>query len=198
MDAARLLFGNHGYAGTSIAQIAARAGVSGRTVFVLFETKAGLLKEIIDAAIVGDTERIPLAQRPEALAIHHAATADEAIVRLADLFAEVSPRVYDAYMILHGAALVDQDAAELERDLQAQRLTGAGQLARTLAARYGITDSDRIEDLRDTLWTIGSPLVFGMLVHDRKRTVPQYRDWIIRMLTGFISTPAAPHRHPRK
>ena len=190
--AARRLFIDHGYAGTSIAEIAAQAGVSGRTVFVLFETKAGLLKEIIDTAIVGDTERIPLAQRPEALAVQHAATADEAIARLADMFAEISPRVYDVYMILHGAALVDPDIAQLERDLQAQRLIGAGLLARTLADRFGITDSDRLEDLRDTLWTIGSPLVFGMLVHDRRRTVPQYRDWITRALVGFVSAPQQP------
>ena len=46
LAAARRLFVADGYPGTSIARIAAEAGVSGRTVFVAFASKAGLLEGV--------------------------------------------------------------------------------------------------------------------------------------------------------
>ena len=55
------------------------------------------------------------------------------------MFAEISPRVYDVFTILHGAALVDPHIADLERELRAQRPACAGRLAGTLADRFGIT-----------------------------------------------------------
>src|SRR6516225_1423420 len=63
LAAARARFLDHGYAATTIGQIAADAGVSVETVYKAFANKAGLLKAIFDVAIVGDDEPIPLEQR---------------------------------------------------------------------------------------------------------------------------------------
>lgn len=61
--AAAELFMAHGYRSTTLSGVAAAAGVSDRTIYVRFATKADLLKRVIDVAVVGDTHQIDLAHR---------------------------------------------------------------------------------------------------------------------------------------
>lgn len=186
---ARRLFAEQGYAGTSIAQVAAEAGVSAPTVFAGFTSKVNLLKEALDTAIVGDAEQIPLARRPVMRRVHEAATAAEVFDRMADAFMEVSERAYGMLAAVHGAADSDPHVARLERDLEAQRLVGAGMLAATVADRLGVTDPDRISYIRDSIWTLGSPLQYGLLVRERGWSPRQYRDWMARALAALVPPP---------
>ena len=179
---ARRLFVEHGYAATSIAMIAAKAGVSAPTVFAGFRSKVNLLKEAVDTAIAGDTEDRPLRERPVLQRIHEARTSDEVVERLADAFAEVAPRAYPIYAVVHGAADGDAQIAALLRELDAQRLVGAELLAATVADRRGGGD---VTEIRDALWALMSPLQYGMIVHDRGRPVSWYRDWMARMLRAL-------------
>jgi AcrR family transcriptional regulator len=186
---ARRLFIAQGYAATSIDQVAAEAGLSTRTVFAGFTSKINLLKQILDTAIVGDTDEIALHQRPLMRRVHEATSATEACERLADAFADVTQRAYGIYAVVHGAADAEPDIAELERQLDAQRLTGVGLLAATFADRLDVTDPAAIAYIRDTLWTLGSPLQYRLLVHQRHWTPKQYRDWMARALAAMIPPP---------
>ncbi|MEU4423093.1 TetR family transcriptional regulator [Actinoplanes sp. NPDC024001] len=186
LEVARRLFVEQGYAATAIEQIATAAGVSGRTVFAGFGSKINLLRQAVDTAIAGDSDDVPLAQRPAMLLVHQAPTAAEAFERLADAYAEVVQRAYGIYSVVHRAADADPEIAELERLIEAQRLTGAGQLAATLAGRLGVTDPEAIAYMRDVLWTVGSPLQYGLLVHGRGWTVDRYRDWSARALAALV------------
>jgi AcrR family transcriptional regulator len=183
------LFIAQGYAATSINQIAAEAGLSVRTVFAGFTSKINLLKHVLDTAIVGDSGQVPLHQRPSMRAVHDADTAEDAYQRLADTYVEVTERAYGIYAVVHGAADADPDIAELERQLDAQRLTGMGHLATTFADRLAVTDPAAIAHIRDTLWTLGSPLQYRLLVEQRGWTTRQYRDWIARALAALVPPP---------
>jgi AcrR family transcriptional regulator len=186
---ARRLFAEQGYAGTSIAQIAAEAGVSAPTVFAGFTSKVNLLKEALDTAIAGDNEQVPLARRPVLRQVHEAGTAAEVFERLADAFVEVAERAYGMFAAVHGAADSDPQIARLERDVEAQRLAGAGQLAATVADRLGVTDPERIAYIRDAIWILGSPLQYGLLVRERGWSPRQYRDWMARALPALVPPP---------
>lgn len=183
------LFIAQGYAATSIDQIAAEAGLSVRTVFAGFTSKINLLKHVFDTAVVGDSDEVPLHQRPSMRAVHDAPTAEDAYQRLAEAFVEVAERVYGIYAVVHGAADTDPDIAELERQLDAQRLTGVGYLAATFADRLALTDPAAIAYVVDTLWTLGSPLQYRLLVQQRGWTSRQYRDWIARALAAMVPPP---------
>ena len=183
------LFIAQGYSATSIDQIAAEAGLSVRTVFAGFTSKINLLKHVVDTAIVGDSDEVPLHQRPSMRAVHDASTADEAYERLADTFVEVAERVYAIYAVVHGAAAADRDIAELERRLDAQRLTGVQYLAATFAERLAITDPAATVYIGDTLWTLGSPLQYRLLVQQRGWSSQQYRDWMARALAAMVPPP---------
>src|ERR1700757_4096441 len=52
-----------GYAGTTMRAVAADAGVALPTVELVFGTKARLLKAVIDTAIAGDDEPVPMLAR---------------------------------------------------------------------------------------------------------------------------------------
>src|SRR5918995_5306727 len=52
-----------GYAGTSMAAVAAAAGVSVPRLYKTFGTKPALVKRTYDALLAGDLDEVPMAQR---------------------------------------------------------------------------------------------------------------------------------------
>ena len=63
LDAGRRLFLEHGYAATTVGMVADEAGVATQTVYKVFRNKPGLVKAIVDVAIVGDDEPVPMMER---------------------------------------------------------------------------------------------------------------------------------------
>ena len=60
-----MLFLRDGYARTSIKAIATQAGVSEKTMYLAFATKANLLRYVIRLAVQGDESPMPISERPE-------------------------------------------------------------------------------------------------------------------------------------
>src|SRR5215470_19488880 len=67
--AARELFERNGFRPTTIAAIAAHAGVSAESIYKGFGTKASLAKAVFDIALAGDDEPVPVADCPAMQAI---------------------------------------------------------------------------------------------------------------------------------
>src|SRR3954470_22988482 len=63
LEAAERLFSQQGYAGTTIAAIAAEAQVAPKTVYLAFETKAGLLRALWNLRLRGDANEVPVGDR---------------------------------------------------------------------------------------------------------------------------------------
>lgn len=185
LDTARALFIARGYAATSIAQIAAEAGVSTPTVFAGFTSKVNLLKEAAETTLVGDADPVPLHERPQMRHVHDGATAEEVLLRLAALIADRAPDVHPIYAVVHAAADADPEIAALARTLDEQRLAGAAMLATTVLRRLDVDDPERHAEVRDTIWTLNSPLLYGLLVTQRHWPPEQYRSWIARALTAL-------------
>jgi AcrR family transcriptional regulator len=75
--AAAELFLARGSRGTTLSDVAQAAGVSDRTVYVRFDTKARLLKRVVDVAVVGDTSPVDLAHRDWVITLMNAPTLQE-------------------------------------------------------------------------------------------------------------------------
>jgi AcrR family transcriptional regulator len=65
LNVARELFLRHGYARTTTKGVAAQAGVTERTLFLNFPSKAALLSACIGAAIRSGAETVPMLERDE-------------------------------------------------------------------------------------------------------------------------------------
>jgi hypothetical protein len=119
--------------------------------------------------------------------VYEAATAEEAIDRFAGLIAEIAPRACPIALVVYAAADADPEIAALARTLDEQRLRGAEAIARTVVDRLGAPA--RLAEARDTIWTLNSPLQYGLLVDGRGWSVERYAGWIRRALFALVATP---------
>lgn len=177
LAAARRLFVERGFAGTSVADIAEAARVSTPTVFARFGSKAVLLKEAAETALVGDAEPVPLAQRPAMVHVREGRTPQEVITRFAALLAEIGPRSVPVAMVLYRAADANPEIAEMVRVLDGQRLEGAAALARLMGGG---------DELRDLIWTVNAPQTYDLLVHQRGWPPDRYARWVATTLLAAV------------
>lgn len=125
--AATELFVARGYAATTLVDVADRAGVAARTVYLHVATKAELLRRCIGVAIVGDTGSAPLAERDWMTAAMSAPTLDDRIRQMAAVTAQLMYRTGDLLEVARQAAVVEPEIAaaaqagreETRRTLQA-------------------------------------------------------------------------------
>src|ERR1700729_3947211 len=92
LAAAAGLFLADGFLATTLAAVAARAGVGARTVYVRFGTKAALFKRVVDVAIAGDAQPIDVLGRPGMQAALTAPTAAERIAAAAAVSRQIMAR----------------------------------------------------------------------------------------------------------
>lgn len=91
--AAHELFAQRGYRGTALTDVAKAAGVSDRTIYVRFATKAHLLKRVVDVALVGDALPIALADRDWIDTVMNAPTLEERLAADAEGTALMMDRI---------------------------------------------------------------------------------------------------------
>jgi AcrR family transcriptional regulator len=112
IDAARHLFVEQGYVSTTLTQVAQRAGLAPRTVYVRFGTKAALFTRMVDRALVGDAEPVDLAHRPRAVEAMTADTLEARIEALAEVCVGVAERAGALFEVAAQAEAVEPEVAE--------------------------------------------------------------------------------------
>src|SRR3954449_6871622 len=113
VSAARDLFVELGWSRTSIDAVAARAGVSRKTVFTAVGGKAALLKLALDWALVGDDEPVPMSERPVIAEMEQLTDPRALLARWAQFVAELEERAAPLADVLVVAADADPAAAEV-------------------------------------------------------------------------------------
>jgi AcrR family transcriptional regulator len=117
--AARKLFVERGYRGTTLSDVAKAAGVADRTIYVRFATKAELLKRVVDVAVVGDTLPVRLADRDWVSVVMTAPTLDERLAADAAGTAELMDRIAPVLRVAmqaEGEERVIAEAAQAARE----------------------------------------------------------------------------------
>jgi AcrR family transcriptional regulator len=110
--AANELFLQQGYVATTLAQVARRAGLADRTVYVRFGTKAALFRRVIDEAIAGDTQRLDVAHRPRTLDAMSADTLGERLEALADVSVGIAKRAGPLFEVASQAEGIEPEVKE--------------------------------------------------------------------------------------
>ena len=93
LDTAQRRFERDGYVATTMEAIAAEAGVSLKTVYLAFSTKAGLLRAVWDLLLKGDTSAAPVAERPWYLEVLDEADPDRKLRLVAHHSVAVKQRI---------------------------------------------------------------------------------------------------------
>jgi AcrR family transcriptional regulator len=186
LAAAHRQFVEHGYAATTIADVAAEAGVSVETVYKAFRNKPGLAKATFDVAVVGDDEPVPMMQRE--FVRRNMAEPDPAkkLCDYADEFARRSPRVGPLLLVVRDAAATDKAAAEVWEQLQQERLTGMTAFAQHLRDGRHLRDGVSWQEARDVLWTHNSVELWDLIVQQRGWSTKRYGKWIGQQLVAAL------------
>lgn len=183
LDAAQLLFFEHGYAATTIAGIATAAGVSPETVYKTFGGKPGLVRHLRARALSG-VGAVPAERRSDRL---RDLTDPRELVRgWARLAAEVAPRVAPVLLLVRDASVVDPTMRELSDELDADRRrrmrANARVLARSGHLRRGVTPAMAT----DVLFAVSSPEMYDLLVARGSWSMPRYARFVESTITNAL------------
>ncbi|WP_422116552.1 TetR/AcrR family transcriptional regulator [Brachybacterium sp. UNK5269] len=185
VGAAGRLFRAGGYARTSIGAIAAEAGVSVQTIYNSVGNKGALLSAVLDVAASGLQAPTPVAEFMQER-VDRAGDAAAVIAVLADWFLEVNTSTAWVWSVIRQAAAIDDEAAGVQRARDEQRLHNYRLAAAALRARGALADITD-EEAAATIWTIGHPETYRLLVDSLGLSAAAYREWVRKGLTGALA-----------
>ncbi len=186
LEAARRLFLERGYAGTTVAAIARQARVSVETVYKSFGNKPGLVKALFDVSIAGDDEPVPLLQRERIQRMRAEPDPRRTMAMYGEHLAETSQRSVPVQLLVRAAATTDPGAAEVWDQMQAERLNGMTIFANQLHERGHLRPEVSADEARDVLWTYNSPQLYELLVMQRGWAPDRYGRWVADALIAAL------------
>jgi len=191
LGAASELFTERGYAGTTLQEIAASAGVSVQTVYNQVGGKPALLKAVYDVTLAGDDDPVPMAQRPIARAVIEATDARQCLARYAEMARVLGERTLPlATTLLAQAATGDPDLHAFVDTIEQQRATGTSAIAQHIATRFGLRDGIDTQTAADILWTLTAPELADRLVRRRGWRWDRYQHWLAATMADTLLYPA--------
>jgi len=178
LTAARDLFAERGYAGTSIAAIAARAGVAVDTVYSAAGRKPALLRELVETSISGTDHPVPALQRDYVRRVREAATARDKLGIYAAAVADIGVRMAPVHRALAEAAVTDADCAALRAEISARRAANMRLLAADLRATGELRPDLTDDEVADVVWSMNSAEYRALLVGERGWTAERFGTWL--------------------
>ncbi|GIE94908.1 TetR family transcriptional regulator [Paractinoplanes rishiriensis] len=187
LDAAAKLFVDPGYAATPLTAVAAEAGVAVQTLYAVFGNKRQLLSDLVDVTLVGDDERITMAERSFVADIRALTGLRAKLTRYARHLTETHARQVHVMLALAGAATADADAAAIWRKNLEDRRRGMAMFAVDLAATGEVRVSQ--ERAADVLWLAQDIRNYDWLVRERGWPVERFERWFVDSVAAVLSAP---------
>jgi AcrR family transcriptional regulator len=175
---ARALVVERGYRGTTIAELARRAGVHVDTIYELVGRKPVILRELVEHAISGTDRPLDPVERDYVQQI----TAEPDAGRKLDLYAaamrRILARLAPLFLALRDAAATDPEAAQVWSQISERRAANMRLLAADLLATGQLRDRLSIDEVADTIWATNSPDLHRLLIEDRDWSPDHYQEWL--------------------
>jgi AcrR family transcriptional regulator len=177
LGAAQRLFERQGYAATTMAAIAAEAGVALKTVYLAFETKSGVLRALWNQLLRGDEGEASVAQRSWYREVVEEPDPQRQLRLNARNSRAAKTRIAGLLKVIREAAPVEPDTAALWERIQTEFHANQRVIVERLAERKALRRGLDIDRATDILWTLNHPDVWQLLVAERGWTPEQYEQW---------------------
>lgn len=191
---ARELFVDQGYVPTTMKQIARRAAVAERTLYLAYPTKAALLNELIVRAIRGEELDRAVSGLPDFGDIERSWSARETIEEYVGAVAALYARAGGLLVIGEQAAAADPELRDFAdagaRDTLRYIRAMTNLLADIGQLRPGLTSAHAA----DVVYAVSHFTTHHLLTTRRRWSQRQYRTWLTDTLIESIS---AAHASPR-
>jgi AcrR family transcriptional regulator len=177
LDAAGELFARDGYAAVAMPAIADRAGVALKTVYLAFETKGGLLRELWHLLLRGDDDNAPVGERRWYQEVLDEPDASRQLRLNARNSRVVKERAGPLLAVIRNGAPLDAETAALWERIQREFYANQHVIVETLHERGALAPGLDVARATDILWTLNHPDVWALLVGVRGWTPEQYERW---------------------
>jgi AcrR family transcriptional regulator len=167
LAAATACFEECGWAGTTVAAIAKQAGVAVETVYSGFGSKKQVLRQVIDVAVVGDTEPVPLAERAVFTRLGEG-TREARLDAGIEMLTDIHERIAKLWRTVNEAAASDPEIDEWRQRWENGRRIDT---RRSMELILGEPVDDVVLDV---LWGILSHEFYALVVFDRGLDRGQY------------------------
>jgi AcrR family transcriptional regulator len=180
LDAARDLFSTHGVDKVTIAEIAARASLSASTVYAVFKSKEGILRELMQASLFG-----PRFREAQTL-LDGISDPVERVARTA----LVARAVYESESTelggLRGLSAFSPALRQLEEEFEAMRYELQRDRLKALAASGRMKQGLVMADARRIMWMYTAREVYRMLVEVGGWSADKYQKWLAATLVDAL------------
>jgi AcrR family transcriptional regulator len=184
LEAGERRFLRDGYAATTIAAIAADAGVSADTIYKSFGGKPGLVRAIRTKALAGEGP-VPAEQRSDAVQLRET-DGRKIIEAWGALTAEVAPKVAPILLLMRAAAATETEGQTLLEEMEADRLRRMSANARRLRDAGHLRPGVSLAHATDVLWTYSAPELYELLVLRRGWTAGRYGDFVATAMINAL------------
>lgn len=177
VDTAREMFEREGYSASSITAIAAAAQVTPRTVYLGFETKAGLLRAVWNRALRGERDQAPVAEHRWFREVIDEPDPERTLRLNARNSRRFKERSTALLQVVRDAAPVEPAIAELWDRIQAEYHTNQLAVVRSLgpqALRHRLSE----RRAADIIWSLNHPNTWIQLSVLCGWTPAQYERWV--------------------
>jgi len=178
LDAAQQLFEKRGYPATSMAAIAAEAGVALKTVYAAFETKRGVLLALWHLLLRGDEEPVPVQERAWFREVLQEPDPARQLRLNARNSRAVKERAAGLLEVLRTAAPTDPELAELWGRIQAEFYDNQRAIVEILHSNRALRPGLDVVRATDIMWTLNHPNLYRLLVVDRGWSSAHYEEWL--------------------
>jgi AcrR family transcriptional regulator len=182
LETAKSLFAARGIDKLTIDELAAKAGVSSPTVYSLFQSKAGLLKALIEGTFFGDNY--------SAVAEKTKHTTDP--IELLKITASISRVIFDTEKaeigLIRGSSAFSPELKRVEAEFERIRFELQEARARLLVKTFPAARELGLSKVRDIMWMFTGRDIYRMFVLERGWSSDAYEEWLARTLIEVLTT----------
>ncbi len=178
VDSARELILERGSRATTIAAIAAAAGVNSDSVYELVGRKPMVLRELIEQAISGTDHEVVAEERAYVKAVQAEPDPAKKLAIYARAVCETHKRLAPLFLALRDASSTEPEAQAVWHEISDRRAANMRKLAKDLKDSGGLRRGLSIDQAADIVWATNSAELFVLLTIERGWPVKRFERWL--------------------
>jgi AcrR family transcriptional regulator len=186
LDAAQGLFERDGYAATSMAAVAAAAGVSLKTVYLAFDTKSGLVRALWHLLLRGEQDAVPVGEQPWYREVLDEPDPERQLRLNMRNSLIVKTRAGAMLAVISDAASADPDVGALWERIQTEFYDNQRAVVQSIADKRALAPGLDVGAAADILWSLNHPSLYALLSGQRGWSAQRYEQWLGDLLCAQL------------
>lgn len=186
LNAADKLFRAQGWAKTSVAAIAAEAGVSAETIYATLKTKRAIIAELVTRAVRRDAPDTPLIRQARPAVVLNTPDQREMIALFASDISQVLGVVAPLMAVLRVAATTEPELNKLYVRIQQGRRENLSAFATALIRLAPLHEDMALAEATSVIWRLASPEMYSLITEVEGLDQSGFADWLASSLHRIL------------